>query len=113
MFAKEVPVRNASEDSPALPGSLGNALFKLIRQKGLMNRSATDALDAEWKQIVGPELARRSNARKIKDGIVEVAVTNSAVLEELRGYMHQGVLEQLKARLPDSGIRGLRYVRVR
>jgi len=106
-------VRKSADDIPSMPGSLGNALFRLIRQKGLMNRSATDTLDAEWKLIVGPELARRSHARKIKDGIVEVAVTNSAVLEELRGYMHEEILQQLKTRLPDSEIRGVRYVRVR
>ncbi|MEY4187031.1 MAG: DUF721 domain-containing protein [Planctomycetaceae bacterium] len=96
-----------------LPGSLGQAVFRLIRERGLVGRSETDALDAEWKAVVGPEVGRRSAARKIKDGILEVAVTNSAVLQELRGFLHEAVLQQLQQRLPNSGIRGIRYKRVR
>jgi hypothetical protein len=44
---------------------------------------------------------------------VEVVVSNSATLEELRGYMHETVLEQMKVSLPQSGIRSIRYVRAR
>ncbi len=104
-------MREEPENIQGTPGSLGNALFRLIRTKGLMDRSATRSLDAEWKDIVGPELGRRSTARKIRDGVLEVVVTNSAVLEELRSFLHESVLEQLKTRLPDSGIRAIRYVR--
>ena len=46
-----------------LPGSLGQAVFRLIRERGLVGRSESDALDAEWKAVVGPELGRRSAAR--------------------------------------------------
>jgi predicted nucleic acid-binding Zn ribbon protein len=96
-----------------LPGSLGQAVFRLIRERGLAGRSETDALDSEWKAVVTAEVGRRSTARKIKDGILEVAVTNSAVLQELRGFLHETVLQQMQQRLPNSGIRGIRYIRVR
>ncbi|MFM7921277.1 MAG: DUF721 domain-containing protein, partial [Planctomycetaceae bacterium] len=76
-------------------------------------RSEADALDAEWKSVVGPDAGRHSAARKIKDGILEVAVTNGAILQELRGFLHETVLQQLQQRLPNSGIRGIRYIRVR
>ena len=87
--------------------------MRFIRSTGVVNRSAADSLAAEWKRIVGPELGRRSTARKVRDGIVEVVVTNSATLEELRGFMHETVLEQMKTNLPQSNIRSIRYVRAR
>lgn len=96
-----------------LPGSLGQAIFRLIRERGLAGRSEADALDAEWKSVVGPDAGRHSAARKIRDGILEVAVTNGAILQELRGFLHETVLQQLQQRLPNSGIRGIRYIRVR
>ena len=34
-----------------LPGSLGQAVFRLIRERGLAGRSETDALDSEWKAV--------------------------------------------------------------
>jgi hypothetical protein len=37
----------------------------------------------------------------------------SATLEELRGFMHETVLEQMKTNLPQSNIRSIRYVRAR
>jgi len=95
------------------PSSLKNALMRFIRSKGVVNRSAAESLDAEWKRIVGPELGRRSTARKVRAGVVEVVVTNSAALEELRGYMHETILQQMKESLPQSEIRAIRYVRAR
>lgn len=105
----------AANDDSSLrtPGQVGNAVFRLIREKGLMNRGATNSLNSQWAEIVGPTLARRSHAKRIRNGVVEVFVSNSAVLEELRGFLHNQVLEQLQSRLPDSGIRSIRYVRER
>lgn len=87
--------------------------MRFIRSKGVVNRSAAESLDAEWKRIVGSELGRRSTARKVRAGVVEVVVTNSAALEELRGYMHETILQQMKESLPQSEIRAIRYVRAR
>lgn len=102
-----------SDETLSTPGSLKNALMRLIRSKGLANRSAAESLDAEWKRIVGPELGRRSTARKVNAGVLEIAVTNSAALEELRGFLHETVLQQMQASLPQSNIRTIKYVRVR
>lgn len=106
-------MQHDSEDLSRTPGSLGNALSRLIRSRGLVDRSAKQTLDVEWKRIVGPELGRHSTARRVRDGVLEVVVSNSAVLQELRGFMHETILEQLKVRLVESGIRGIRYVRER
>ncbi|RLT07635.1 MAG: DUF721 domain-containing protein [Planctomycetota bacterium] len=102
-----------SDEALSSPSSLKNALTRLIRRKGLVNRSATEALHAEWTRIVGPEIGRRSRARRIRDGVLEVVVTNSATMEELRGYLHETVLQQIQISLPESKIRSIRYVRAR
>ena len=102
-----------SDEALSSPSSLKNSLTRLIRRKGLVNRSAAEALNAEWNRIVGQKIGQRSTARRIKDGVLEVAVTNSAALEELRGYLHETVLQQMQTSLPESNIRAIRYVRAR
>ncbi|MEY2724643.1 MAG: hypothetical protein RLZZ458_510 [Planctomycetota bacterium] len=100
-----------ADDIPRLPGSIGHAVLHLIRSRGLLERSSVDALNDAWKKTVGPELAQYSRAVRIRGGIVDVAVTNSATLQELRSFLHETTLKQLQEILPDSGIRGLRYRR--
>ena len=102
-----------SDETLPSPSSLKNALLGLIRRKGLVNRSAAENLDAEWKRIVGADLGRRSTARRIRGGVVEVVVTNSAALEELRSYINETALKQMQTSLPECGIRSIRYVRAR
>ncbi len=102
-----------SDESLSSPASLKSAILRLIRSKGLVNRSASEALDSEWKRIVGPELGRRSTARRIRNGVVEVVVSNGAVLEELRSYLHESALAQMQASLPESNIKAIKYVRTK
>ena len=102
-----------SDEALSSPSSLKNALTRLIRRRGLANRSAAETLNAEWNRIVGQKIGQRSTARRIKAGVLEVVVTNSAAMEELRGYLHESVLQQMQASLPESSIRSIRYVRAR
>lgn len=102
-----------SDEALSSPSTLKNSLARLIRRKGLVNRSAAEALNAEWNRIVGQKIGQRSTARRIKDGVMEVVVTNSAAMEELRGYLHETVLKQMQTSLPESNIRAIRYVRAR
>jgi len=93
------------------PSRLGNAVSRLIRHRGLAERSRHHQLAAEWKKAVGPELAARSSVRRLRGGILEVAVSNGAALEQLRGFLHQTVLKDMQQAMPDSEIRDIRYVR--
>jgi Dna[CI] antecedent, DciA len=95
------------------PLRLCSVVSKLIRRRGLVERSSNTGLESAWKKAVGEELAARSSARRLNAGILEVIVTNSAALEQLRGFLHGDVLDALQRQLPDSGIRGIRYVRKR
>ena len=86
-------------------------LTRLIRRKGLVETSAADQLNAVWNQIVGAEIGRRSSARKLRAGVLEVVVTNNVALEQLRGYLNQSILEKLQSAMPESNIRSIRYIR--
>lgn len=105
-------LQTVSEGNPfQKPSQLRDVLTRLIRRKGLVETSAADQLNVVWNQIVGDEIGRRSSARKIRGGVLEVVVTNTVALEQLRGYLNQSILEKLQSVLPESNIRSIRYIR--
>ncbi|MFM7055887.1 MAG: DUF721 domain-containing protein [Planctomycetota bacterium] len=106
-------MQGPTDELPRLPGSLGHLVQRLIRTRGLLERSATDVLNDAWKQAVGPDLAPHSRAVKIRNGVLEVAVSNSAALQEIHSYHQESILRHLQTTLPDSGIRALRCRRAR
>lgn len=95
------------------PRELGHLVSRLIRQRGLAEQSAGNRLDQLWKQAVGPDFAGCSSARRINRCVLEVVVSNSAALEQIRSYLHQQVLAEMQRLLPDSGLKDIRYVRRR
>ena len=103
----------SDHDSLRSPSQLKDVLSRLIRRKGLVETSATDELNSAWKQVVGPEIGTRSSVRKLRAGILEVAVYNSAALEQLRGFLNQTVLSEMQQRFPESPISSIRYRRSR
>ncbi len=103
----------ADGDKTDRPRMLGEVLAGLMRRRGLAERSASRELDLAWQEIVGPEISRHSRPGRLRAGVLEILVTNSAVLERLRSFLHQEILEQVRRRLPRSEIRSIRYVRSR
>ncbi|MCA9059009.1 MAG: DUF721 domain-containing protein, partial [Planctomycetaceae bacterium] len=95
-----------SEETGLPPQQLGSVLGRLIRKRGLADRSAAAELDGTWKKLVGEDLGRHSKAQRLRAGVLEVDVFNSAVLEQLRGFLHQELLKQLQLQLPKSEIKG-------
>ena len=49
----------------------------------LRERMLEDAIRRDWAQTVGPEIARRSDARELRMGVLSVTVDNSPWLQEL------------------------------
>ena len=103
----------ADGDTTDRPRKLGEVLAGLMRRRGLAERSASHELDLAWQEIAGPEISRHSRPGRLRAGVLEILVTNSAVLERLRSFLHQEILEQVRRRLPRSEIRSIRYVRSR
>ncbi len=103
----------SEENAFSRPSRLGDVLSRLIRSRGLVETSAVEQLNAVWKQVAGAEIGARSTVNKLRDGVLEIAVSNGAVLEQLRSYLHQTMLEKVQAALPESQIRIIRYVRRR
>jgi hypothetical protein len=65
------------------PSPVSQELTSLVRKLGRGQRGVHPEIWARWRDIVGPELARRVFPRRWNRGVLVVAVSNSAWMQEL------------------------------
>ncbi|MEZ6123178.1 MAG: DUF721 domain-containing protein [Planctomycetaceae bacterium] len=95
------------------PAKLGSLLQSLVRRKGLAEQTSGQLLQQLWRDANEERVFSRSYVRRLKSGILEIAVTNDMILEELNGYLKHDLLTAMQQRHPDPEIRSLKFVRVR
>lgn len=95
------------------PAKLALVLQNLVRRKGLAEQSAEQELDRVWKTVAGKRAADSSYVRKLRGGVLEIGVTNRAILEELNSYLRQDLLLAMQQQYPDPPIVSLKFVKVR
>jgi hypothetical protein len=65
-------------------------------------------LEAGWEQIVGAKVAQNSRPAKIADGTLTITTRSSAWSHQL-SFLSDHVLHAVGARLPNAGIRTIRF----
>ena len=65
-------------------------------------------VERHWKDIVGQMVAQNSRVLTLKNGVLHVGVSHSTWLHEL-GFMKTAILEQLKTKLPESGVTEIKW----
>ena len=94
------------------PAQLGHVLKQLVRKKGLAEVSAREKLDNVWKSAAGQRISSRSYVRQLRAGVLEIAVTNGAILEELTCYLKHELLPAVQQLHPQPEIHTLKFVKV-
>ncbi len=95
------------------PIKLGQLLGNLIRKRGLAEKSSRQELDDVWRSTVGERIASKSYVRRLKSGVLEVGVSNGAILEELTCYLQHEFLPVIQQKHPEPKINSLKFVRAR
>src|SRR5262245_38521574 len=88
------------------PKRIGDVLAQVITARGYGRVQATEHLVAAWQKAAGEALARASRPGQLKRRVLEITVSNSAVIQELT-FQKQQILTTLHNELPDTKIRDL------
>jgi len=91
------------------PQPLSAALSELIARRGFARVQGNSQLVTIWKQVVDERTAERTKVLGLKRGVLEVGVTNSALLNELVSFHKTGLLDRLKAEHPEQKIKDIRF----
>lgn len=91
------------------PERLGDIVARLFIARGWGRRQERLQLEEAWTEAVGPSTAPHTRLAGIRRGVLEVAVNNGVLLQELAHYQKRRLLDDLRARLPGRAITDLRF----
>lgn len=65
------------------PTSVADVLSRLLQRKGLTAKLEAASVIPEWDELVGPQIAAATQALRVSDGVLFVAVSTSPWMMEL------------------------------
>ncbi len=74
----------------------GAVLKKIKREKNFNCKNKSRALFGAWKSVVGEEISKATRIVSYEHGKLMVCVDSPALLHELKGFMCNAILEELK-----------------
>jgi predicted nucleic acid-binding Zn ribbon protein len=89
------------------PTRLGSAISELIAIRGFNQVNASQQLADAWKIAAGPVIAGKTKTTGLRNGVLQVAVSNSTMLGELKSFHHAELL--IKLQKSEPSIRDIRY----
>jgi len=89
------------------PKRIADIVNGLLAKRGYAQLQSNEQLEASWKQAVGA-MASDSKPAKIRRGVLEVAVRNSIVLQELT-FRKRELLSKLESIYSGDAILDLRF----
>jgi predicted nucleic acid-binding Zn ribbon protein len=90
------------------PQPIADVLAQLMAHRGFAAQRRAAASEMAWREAAGDLVARYSRVGANRRGRLDITVANSTLLQEL-SFRKPALLEALAARLPDEGIKDLRF----
>lgn len=100
------------EQHPSLrnePHRLGDVLSHLFALRGYGRVQGDRQLQDIWRETAGEQIARQTRAGTIRNGVLQVGVSNSALLSELASFHKWSLLERLQKDHPRLGITDIKF----
>jgi len=91
------------------PEHLSRALSDLIALRGLAGVRGQAQLNADWKEVAGETFAAQTKVLGMKRGVLNIGVSNSALLSELASFHKMTLVENLRERRPDLRLRDVKF----
>lgn len=90
------------------PKRSAELLSKLMARKGYNQTESSNELDDAWKAIVDPKWQSRTKVGIIRNGILEIVVSSSAINQQLE-FQKSKLLSEMQSRLPQNKLKDLRF----
>jgi len=91
------------------PRSIGEAISDLIRARGLARRNSDRQLTGIWNQLSGERIAAATRVDGLKRGVLQISVSNAAMLNELVSFHRHSLLKALKSQEQTQKIRDIKF----
>jgi hypothetical protein len=92
------------------PERIGRLLASYLRSAGLHEVEEARELAAAWRQSVSRKVFDGTRLLRVRNGVVHVGVSCSALLFELSGFCREEILTRLRSNYAGGYLRDLRFV---
>jgi predicted nucleic acid-binding Zn ribbon protein len=91
------------------PEPLGEILSRLFTARGWGRRGERQRLEDAWRAAAGEDVAAKTRVGSLRRGVLEIEVGNGVLMQELASFRKRKLLEDLKAKLPGTPLRELKF----
>lgn len=91
------------------PQPLGEVLSRLMALRGYGRVRGGRQLADVWRAAAGAKIASRTRVLGLKHGVLQIGVSNAALLSELTSFHRHSLLESLRQCGREHGIRDLKF----
>jgi predicted nucleic acid-binding Zn ribbon protein len=108
---RESNARQSSKpfDAGRSPKSIASSMDELIQSFGWQSKVSEGELFANWKDLVGDQVAQSSFPEDLTKGVLTVRCKSTAWATQLR-LMGSEILARISERLPDLEVKELRFI---
>jgi len=93
---------------PDEPRAAGDILAKVMSDLGLSEKLREREALTRWPELVGPEVAQRSQALRIREGVLYVRVDSASWRQELH-FLKGKILDIYRERLGPGRVLDIRF----
>lgn len=108
------PARRGGAGRPGVrpegPEPLGPVLGRVVRDLRIEERSRDGALAAAWERAAGPDLAGKARPVAFRAGLLTVEVEGASLLQEVRGFRAEAILDALRGEPGGTKVREIRWI---
>lgn len=91
------------------PQPLGVVLSQLFALRGYARVQGDRQLHAIWREVAGEKIAAQTKVAGLKNGVLQVGVSSSALLQELQSFHKFSLLDALERDHADLRIRDIKF----
>jgi hypothetical protein len=91
------------------PQPLGDVLSRLMALRGYGRVRTRRQLADVWRAAAGEKIAARTTVMGLRHGVLQIGVSNAALLGELTSFHRHSLLESLQKSNGDYAIRDLKF----
>jgi predicted nucleic acid-binding Zn ribbon protein len=91
------------------PENLADILGRLFTSRGWGRKNDRLRLESAWAGAIGDDIRKDTQVLGMKRGVLEVAVRNAVLLQELTQFHKRSLLTKLRAAMPGVTLTDLKF----
>jgi len=100
----------SDQDSPGGPQALGDVVSRLCALRGYGRVRGERQLAELWRTVAGPKVSAQTKVIGIRNGTLQIGVSNAALRGELASFHRHSLLESLQRSDAGRHIRDLKFM---